>query len=133
MIDLKENKIEIMIFPANESKIGSAEVGLKIKHITTNITVESWTEKIQHRNKIIAIDKLERELCKQVNNTLKKIKICMVIFLMYLKKRYRLSISWLINPKTPLESSTPLSLIATVYGKKKVLDILYRFKTGDFS
>ncbi|MFT6530043.1 MAG: hypothetical protein ACJAZB_001698 [Psychrosphaera sp.] len=52
---------------------------------------------------------------------------------MYLKKRYRLSISWLINPKTPLESSTPLSLIATVYGKKKVLDILYRFKTGDFS
>ncbi|WP_353517342.1 antitoxin Xre/MbcA/ParS toxin-binding domain-containing protein [Thalassotalea sp. SU-HH00458] len=57
----------------------------------------------------------------------------MVIFLMYLKKRYRLSINWLINPKTPLKSSTPLSLIATVYGKKKVLDILYRFKAGDFS
>ena len=41
MVDLKENEIEIMICSANESKIGSAEVGLKIKHITTNITVES--------------------------------------------------------------------------------------------
>jgi protein subunit release factor A len=64
MINLKENEIEIMICPANESKIGSAEVGVRIKHISTNITVESLTEKTQYANKTIAVDKLKNELVK---------------------------------------------------------------------
>ncbi|MDT0603210.1 hypothetical protein SAMN05216262_102343 [Colwellia chukchiensis] len=98
MIDLKENEIEIMICPANESKTGSAEVGLKIKHIPTNIRVESLTEKTQHRNKIITIDKLEREICKQVNNTLEKNQNLHDELLNVFKIEAK-AISWLTNPK----------------------------------
>jgi hypothetical protein len=48
-------------------------------------------------------------------------------------KKEELAMSWLTSPKVPLENMTPLSLIATVDGKNKVLDMIYRIKTGDFS
>jgi protein subunit release factor B len=133
MIDLKENEIEIIICPANESKIASAEVGVKIKHIPTNITVESITEKTQHANKNIAIDKLQREISKQVKNAFDNNQDLYSELLSVFKKESH-AIRWLTSPKAPLENIAPLlSLIATIDGKKKVMDMLYKIKTGDFS
>jgi len=129
---INSNEIKIMICPANESKIGSAEVGVRIKHISTNITVESLTEKTQHRNKTIAMDKLQREISKQVKNILDNNQDLHSELLNVFKQEDN-AISWLTSPKVPLENMTPLSLIATADGKKKVLDLLYKIKTGDFS
>lgn len=43
------------------------------------------------------------------------------------------AISWLTSTKVPLGNVSPLSLINSIEGKMKVLDMLYRIKTGDFS
>ncbi len=43
------------------------------------------------------------------------------------------ALSWLTTPKSPLCEVTPLSLIADTGGKDKVMDVLYRIKTGDMS
>jgi uncharacterized protein (DUF2384 family) len=43
------------------------------------------------------------------------------------------ALKWLTHPKVPLCNVTPLSLIADSEGKGKVMDMLYRIKTGDIS
>lgn len=43
------------------------------------------------------------------------------------------AIIWLTKSKDPLCDVTPLSLINSEEGKVKVLDMIYRIKTGDFS
>lgn len=48
-------------------------------------------------------------------------------------KKEEQAMNWLTSIKVPLGNVTPLSLIPTVDGKNKVLDMLYRIKTGDFS
>ena len=40
---------------------------------------------------------------------------------------------WLTNIKGPLCDVTPISLIDGPEGKEKVLDMIFRIKTGDFS
>lgn len=132
MTNLKENEIEVIICQANEPKTGSANVGVKIRHIATNISAESLTEKTQHLNKIIAMDKLKKEISKQANNALNNNQDLYDELLDAFKKD-AIAIKWLTNPKSPLENLTPLSLIATAEGKKKVMNMLYQIKTGDIS
>ena len=43
------------------------------------------------------------------------------------------ALSWLTHPKAPLGSVIPLSLITDKDGKDKVMDMLYKIKTGDMS
>lgn len=43
------------------------------------------------------------------------------------------SLIWLTKSKLPLCNETPLSLIGSKEGKEKVIDMIYRIKTGDLS
>ncbi|MGI2146606.1 antitoxin Xre/MbcA/ParS toxin-binding domain-containing protein [Shewanella frigidimarina] len=43
------------------------------------------------------------------------------------------ALSWLTHPKVPLCNLTPISLITDKVGKEKVIDMLYRIKSGDMS
>lgn len=43
------------------------------------------------------------------------------------------SLLWLTKSKLPLCNETPLSLIGSKEGKEKVIDMIYRIRTGDLS
>ncbi|MGK0270385.1 MAG: hypothetical protein ACI88H_001031 [Cocleimonas sp.] len=43
------------------------------------------------------------------------------------------AIRWLESKKTFLRDATPLDLIESKVGKEKVMELLYRIKTGDLS
>jgi len=62
---MDENDIEITICKGDYSHIGSAEVGVKLVHRPTNITVYSLKKKSQYANKVIALELLKLELVKQ--------------------------------------------------------------------
>jgi len=54
--------------------------------------------------------------------------------LMYLFKNNEQQVMiWLTSDKAPLCDVSPLSLLDSRAGKEKVLDMIYRIKTGDFS
>lgn len=53
--------------------------------------------------------------------------------LMTLFKEEAQALIWLINPKAPLCDQTPISLLGDSEGKEKVMEMLYRIKTGDMS
>lgn len=74
----------------------------------------------------------ENEISKQVEITLDNNQDLHDELLSVFKQESH-AISWLTSTKSPLGNVTPLSLINTTDGKKKVLDMIYRIKTGDFS
>ena len=78
------------------------------------------------------LDKLQKELNKQVRNTLDNNQDLHNELLSVFKQESHAS-RWLTSPKAPLENASPLSLIATTEGKKKIMNMLYKIKTGDFS
>lgn len=53
--------------------------------------------------------------------------------LLYIFKKEDQALIWLVNTKAYLSDDTPISLIHDVKGKEKVMDLLYRIKTGDLS
>jgi len=64
-IQIDENDIKITICKGDCSHIGSAEVGVKLVHRPTNITVYSLKKKSQHANKVAALELLKMELVKR--------------------------------------------------------------------
>lgn len=64
-IDGNDLEICICICKGDYSHIGSVEVGVKITHKETGITVYSLLEKSQYANKLIALEFLKMELVKQ--------------------------------------------------------------------
>lgn len=81
---------------------------------------------------MINLNEDEIEISKQVKITLDNNQDLHNELLSIFKQESH-AISWLTSTKVPLGNITPLSLINTTDGKKKVLDMLYRIKTGDFS
>ena len=59
---MKSSDYEISICKSDLTKYLSAEVGIKIRHIDTGITVKSTSKKTQHLNKLAALAMLEDKL-----------------------------------------------------------------------
>ena len=62
MLKIKNNDIEISICRSKMSQPGGVEVGVKIKHVATGITVESVNHASQHLNKSEALNLLSKKL-----------------------------------------------------------------------
>ncbi|MBA6352490.1 peptide chain release factor-like protein [Colwellia sp. BRX9-1] len=62
--NLDNSEIEISICHSSMSLIGSAEVGVEIKHISTGIIVRSVELRTQHKNKLAALELLAERLLK---------------------------------------------------------------------
>lgn len=59
---MKSSDYEISICKSDMTKYLSAEVGIKIHHFHTGITVSSTSKKTQHLNKLAALTMLEDKL-----------------------------------------------------------------------
>lgn len=64
MLHLTDSEVEITICKSEMTNIGSAEVGVQIKHIDTNIVVKATHNRSQHLNKLAALELLKEELVK---------------------------------------------------------------------
>jgi protein subunit release factor A len=56
------SEVKISICPSPMSRIGGAEVGVEIKHISTGIIVRSVELRTQHKNKLAALELLAQRL-----------------------------------------------------------------------
>ncbi|MGK0236285.1 MAG: protein subunit release factor A [Psychroserpens sp.] len=66
MVDkMDESGLAISICKGDHSHVGSTEVGVKITHKETGVTVYSLKESSQHKNKLMALELLKMELVKQ--------------------------------------------------------------------
>jgi protein subunit release factor A len=61
-MNINENELEITLYWSPISKYLSAEVGVQVRHIRTNIIVKSIDKPSQHLNKLAAIELLKEEL-----------------------------------------------------------------------
>lgn len=59
---MKSSDYEISVCKSDMTKYLSAEVGIKIRHVALEITVESTSKKTQHLNKLAALAMLEQKL-----------------------------------------------------------------------
>jgi protein subunit release factor A len=59
---MKSSDYEISVCKSDMTKYLSAEVGIKIRHVASGITVESTSKKTQHLNKLAALAMLEQKL-----------------------------------------------------------------------
>lgn len=62
MSELDESELEITTCKGDCSKVGSAEIGVKIRHIPTGTIAYSLSKKSQYANKVAAIEKIKIKL-----------------------------------------------------------------------